>query len=95
MIEAECLAAIADGEDAQCLLLAAMPSAKRRFKAVDRALIRLLADVRVHFPDATYYTASGGFNLLLGRSHDESANARAQDQLVALSGNASISDGDF
>ena len=95
MTEAQCLAAIAAGDDAQALLLAAMPAARRRFKAVDRAIISLLADVRAHFPDATYYTASGGFNLLLGRSHGESVNAPAQQQLVALNGRASIGDGDF
>lgn len=93
MDESQCLAAIAEGEDAQQLLLDAMPSAKRRFLAVDKALRKLLADVKIHFPDAEYYTGSGGFNLLLGRSHGD--KERAQQQLVALSGRASIGDGDW
>lgn len=92
--EADCLAAIATGEvDAQDLLLTAMPTARRSFNAVDRHLRRFLDEVRVHFPDAIYYTASGGFTLMLGRSHGE--HERAQQRLVALSGFASISDGDF
>lgn len=94
MTEADCLAAIARGEaDAFDLLTEAMPTAERRFKAVDKALRTLLADIQEHFPDACYYTASGGFNLLLGRSHDD--RERGQQQLVALSGLAAIGDGDF
>ena len=94
MTEAECLAAIAAGEDAQDILLRVMPSARRRFNSIDRALIKLLADVHEHFPDAIYYTASGGFNLMLGNSHDARAQ-RGQEQLCALGGFASIGDGDF
>ena len=67
---------------------------ERRFKRIDKALIKLLDDVRQVFPDAEYYTASGGFNLLLGSSHDASGD-RAQQELVAFSGNAHIGDGDF
>ena len=70
-----------------------MPTALRRFKAVDKAIRKLRADVQVHFPDAQYYTANGGFTLMLGRSHGD--HERGQQQLVALSGLASIGDGDF
>jgi hypothetical protein len=93
MTEEECLDAIAKGEDAYSLLKAAMPQAERRFRQIDRALIAFLADVRRHFPDAEYYTASGGFNLLLGKSH--TLQGRSQQQLDALGGNAKISDGDY
>jgi hypothetical protein len=93
MIEEECLAAIAAGDDAEDILLRVMPTARRRFRAIDRALIKLRSDVQKHFPDAQYYTGSGGFNLMLGRSHSE--HERAQQQLIALSGYASIGDGDF
>lgn len=94
MTEQECLDEIAGGETARDLLLDAMPTALRRFNAIDRALQKLLADVRVHFPDAEFYTASGGFTLMIGHSHDASAQ-RGQQQLVALNGHASIGDGDF
>jgi hypothetical protein len=93
MTEQECLAAIAEGDDAEVLLRMRMPQVARRFNALDRSLRRLLADVQVYFPDAQYYTASGGFNLMLGRSHGN--NQRPQQQLIALSGRAMIGDGDF
>jgi hypothetical protein len=65
----------------------------KRFNKIDKDLIKLLADVRKHFPDATYYTGSGGFNLLLGESHND--KGQAQTQLVAFGGLAAIGDGDF
>lgn len=95
MTEQECLDAIACGETAYDLLLDAMPKALRRFRAVDRALVKLLADVREHFPDAEFYTASGGFTLMIGHSHDKSREMRAQPELVAFGGHAQIGDGDF
>jgi hypothetical protein len=93
MTQEECLAAIASGADTEELLGGAMPDARRRFRVIDKALCTFLADVRKHFPDAEYYTASGGFNLLLGKSH--AGGGIQQSQLIALSGRASIGDGDF
>lgn len=81
------------GEDAQAILLERLPGAEKRFKRLDRALIEFLAHIRLTFPDAKYYTGSGGFNLLLGRPH--SSKHVAQAELVALSGAAQIGDGDF
>lgn len=93
--EAECLRIIAAGEmDATELLLDQLPGIERRFQSVDRAIRRLLADVRETFPDAQYYTASGGFHLMLGSPHSERGSV-AQPQPIALSGRAAISDGDF
>lgn len=69
------------------------PSIARRFKSIDRTLIKLLDDVREVFPDAEYYTASGGFSLLLGSSHGD--DLRGQQQLSALTGKAQIGDGDY
>jgi hypothetical protein len=63
------------------------------FQRVDTAIVRLLAEIKEHFPNAQYYTASGGFNLMLGSPH--SANLISQQELIALSGLASIGDGDF
>jgi hypothetical protein len=94
MTEADCLRAINEqGEDPEVLVRMAMPQVARRFHAIDRSLRRLLADVQKYFPDAQYYTASGGFNLMLGRPHDD--KLKAQQELVALAGQAQIGDGDF
>lgn len=67
---------------------------ERRFDRLNTTMIKLLDDVRKVFPDAEYYTGSGGFNLMLGHSHNETAT-RGQQELVALSGKASVGDGDF
>lgn len=92
--EDRCLQIIAYGEeDAEDLLLSQVPTARRRFKALDKALRKYIADVQESFPDAQYYTASGGFHLMLGRSHNSSEHG--QTQLIALSGRAQIGDGDF
>lgn len=61
--EADCLRLINSGEtDAYDLLTENLPGVKRRFMALDKALITLLADIKKTFPDAQYYTASGGFH---------------------------------
>lgn len=93
MRETEILAAIGDGVTARELLLDAMPGIDRKFRRVDAAIVGLLAEIKKHFPDAQYYTASGGFNLMLGSPH--SAALVSQQELIALSGAASIGDGDF
>ena len=97
MDESEVLAAIEEGESAYGLLRDKCPTIDRRFTRLCKTMVDLLADVRKEFPDAQYYTASGGFNLLLGNPHDGSQCQRAQQQLVALSGThgVSIGDGDF
>ncbi|RUW56862.1 hypothetical protein [Mesorhizobium sp. M8A.F.Ca.ET.021.01.1.1] len=79
--------------DAYDLLTENMPGIERKFKKVDKALVDLLAEIQTVFPDATYYTASGGFHLMLGPSHDD--NERGMQELVALAGRAQIGDGDF
>lgn len=85
---------ISNGEDdAYGILYDADPKLIDRFKRVDKSMLKLLEDVKKHFPDAVYYTASGGFNLMLGESHNE--NNLPQQDLVACSGRTSISDGDF
>lgn len=69
-------------------------SIETRFKRLNTTMMKLIEDVQQVFPNAQYYTASGGFTLMLGASHDE-RGLRGQQQLVAFSGNASIGDGDF
>jgi hypothetical protein len=95
MNERECLTAIAAGETSYELLIDAMPGIERKFKRVDRAIIDLLTEVKHHFPDAQYYTASGGFVLMLGKPHSDDHDLTSQQQLIALGGYASIGDGDF
>ncbi len=80
-------------DDAHGILHEADPKLVARFHRLDKSISKLLKDVKEHFPDATYYTASGGFNLLLGEPHD--ANGNPQQELIACSGTASIGDGDF
>lgn len=85
---------IASGKDsAYGILYVADPKLIDRFEKVDKAMSKLLNDVKKHFPDAEYYTASGGFNLLLGAPHSD--EGKAQVELVACSGDTSIADGDF
>ena len=94
MREAEVLRAIAeDGVDALDLLREADSTLEAEFKRVDAALRRLRARAQTYFPAAQYYTASGGFNLLLGSPHDR--RVRPQQQVVALHGEAMIGDGDW
>lgn len=56
--------------DATDLLEEAMPNAARRFYRLTKSLNKLLQEVREHFPDAMYYSASGTVSLLLGSSQD-------------------------
>ena len=95
MNEAECLAAIAEGETAYGLLVDAIPGIERKFRRVDAAIVKFLAEVKREFPDAQYYTASGGFTLMLGRPHSECRRQKSQQELVAIGGAAAIGDGDF
>lgn len=68
---------------------------EKDFFKLCRSMATYLERVKVHFPDAEYYTASGGFTLMLGKSHND--DGRSQSQLVALSGSSivSVGDGDF
>lgn len=101
LTESDCLAIVnSPGDefgpiDAQDLLEHKMgKSIETRFKRLNTTMMKLLEDVQQVFPNAQYYTASGGFTLMLGSPHDE-RGLRGQQQLVALNGNASIGDGDF
>ena len=98
MTENEVLAALSSGDqDAEDILLGVMPSAARRWKKLNKDIEKFLHDVKQHFPDATYYTASGGFNLLLGNSHGGPSGEIPQQELEALhqTGDFTIGDGDW
>lgn len=101
LTESDCLAIInSPGDqfgtiDAADLLEHKMgKSIATRFKRLDNSIIKLIEDVQKVFPNAQYYTASGGFTLMLGSPHNE-RGLKAQQELVALMGSASIGDGDF
>lgn len=82
MKQEEALEIIRSGKDsAHGLLYDAMPTASTRFYRLTNQLDKLLTEIRVHFPDATFYSASSSVCLMLGRSHDDRDNA--QQELVA------------
>ena len=83
-----------NGDSAYSLLYDANKNFSRRFKRLDNSIKKLLEDVRKYFPDAQYYTASGGFNLMLGNPHNLESG-EPQEELMALNGFARIEDGDF
>ncbi|EKN3530454.1 hypothetical protein ACS78I_21685 [Yersinia enterocolitica] len=75
------------------LLCERCPTAARRFYRLTKALAKLREDVREEFPDAEYYTGSGGFNLLLGESH---TREKANQKLIAVSAiGLHVGDGDW
>ncbi|WP_312056876.1 hypothetical protein [Acinetobacter courvalinii] len=87
--EEDVLNIIAEGEmDANDLLNSIDPNFEKRFKRLNRALAKLLDEVRETFPEATYYSPNDGLVLLLGSSHDANNNDRAQRNLVAAESTA-------
>lgn len=95
MNEKEVLAAINEGDSAYGILIEHSPKIERKFNRLCKSIIGLLDEIKEDFPDANYYTASGGFNLLLGQSHSDMTNI-SRAELVALSGTGvHIGDGDF
>ena len=81
--------------DAYGLLDQEMPGMRVKLNRLDSRIREVLAEVHEHFPDATYYTASGGFNLMLGPAHEDTYGTPPQQQRLAWSGRACIDDGDF
>lgn len=94
--EFEVLKRIETGETAWEILDETLPSARKRFRRLTNSLIKLMDDIQEEFPDASLYTGSGGFNLLLGSSHNEQTN-QPQTQLVAESADPRliVGDGDW
>lgn len=71
------------------------PKINKKFTRLTKQLSDLLEEVRKEFPDANYYTGSGGFNLLLGDS--SKCSSLEGNLLIALSASSylKIGDGDF
>lgn len=84
-------------QSAYGLLCDADPHIRKRFNRVCRTLKELITDVQKHFPDANYYTASGGLNIVLGNTHSGAHECEANRDLSAISaGNGIvIGDGDW
>lgn len=73
-----------------------LPKHRNKLNRLDKRIRDLLKEIEEVFPDAQYYTASGGFNLLLGNPHsDDILNPISQQQRSAWHGFARIGDGDF
>lgn len=96
MNEQQILAAIAEGETAYGLLIEKMPHLERKWKRMCKTMRDFLDEAKSEFPDAQYYTASGGFHLMLGNPHAEDFRRSPQQELMALTGERlSVGDGDF
>ena len=83
-------------ESAYGLLYDADPKFEKRFQKLTKGLTELMRDINKHFPEATYYTASGGLHIVLGDTHSGQACSSNQelDAVSACSG-LSIGDGDW
>lgn len=90
---------IENGEDdAYGLFREAMPGYDKKLDRLDKRIIKLLAEIREVFPDAEYYTAGGGFGLVLGCTHEGYGGKngeKPQQQRTAWGGHAEIGDGDW
>ncbi len=79
--------------DASALLDEKLPKMSAKLARLDKRIRDVLAEVQTEFPDAQYYTASGGFHLILGSTHCD--RAHPQRQRWAWGGSAHIGDGDW
>ena len=87
-----------NGENDACSLLDdRLPGMRRKLCNLDKRIRDVLKEIQKEFPDAQYYTASGGFNLVLGSTHRSVTGLREtpQRQRVCWSGQATIGDGDW
>lgn len=82
-----------EGYTAESLLMEKMPQAKRRWNHICKLMNNYIRDVQKVFPDASYYTACGGFNLLIGKDHDDMNNLLQETS--ALGSNVFVGDGDY
>ena len=80
--------------DASLLFAEKLPNMRTKLNRLDKRIRDVLKEVQVVFPDAQFYTAGGGFNLLLGDSHD-GPRCAAQPQRSVWGGQAVIGDGDW
>lgn len=96
------LALLKDNPDvtAYDLLDEKLPNIEKAFNKHAKALSKLLKEVQQEFPDAMFYTAGGGFTLLLGESHTDLGGGRSYSNrnLLALNSldlSGKVGDGDW
>ncbi|EOG8082490.1 hypothetical protein OGW18_20785 [Citrobacter sp. CK184] len=95
MNQAEVMEAINNDDcTAQGLLLDVMPTAVTRFNRVTASLNALLVDIRKHFPDACYYSASDTLCLMLGDSHNDDGQPQCE-LVVTITNKPMIGGGDW
>jgi hypothetical protein len=82
-------------EDATSLFTEMLPKHQQKLDRLDKRLRDVLREIKEIFPDAQYYTASGGFHLVLGSPHGDNRGQSPQYQREVWSGRASIGDGDW
>lgn len=85
-------------ESAYLLLVDTIPGIDKRFNRVCRTLKNILTDVNKHFPDACYYTASGGLHIVLGDTHTSTRNGEEPNlelSAIGASNGLVIGDGDW
>jgi len=80
--------------DAHCLFDEKLPKHTAKLNKLDKRIRDLLSEIQEVFPDAQYYTASGGFHLILGDTH-EGRGEMPQNHRSAWGGSAAIGDGDW
>ena len=83
-----------DEHDASGLFNEKLPGYSKKLDRLDSRIRKLLSEIQDVFPDAEYYTAGGGFNLVLGSTH-EGIEGEEQQQRSAWWGLAVIGDGDW
>ena len=79
--------------DATELFFEKHPNADRiaaRIKRAASLLNSAIREVRQRFPDANYYSANEGFELLLGSSHADGNNEQPQQQRIVFIGHANV-----
>lgn len=81
--------------DAEDLLDEKLPKMRAKLNRLDKRIRDVLSEVQEVFPDACYYTGSGGFSLVLGSTHADGLGAAEQSQRLAWGGLATIDDGDW
>ena len=80
--------------DAHMLFYEKLPGMDKKLERASKKLAALLNEIQKVFPEACYYTASGGFNLILGDPHDKPAIPHQERSAWGAVG-LHISDGDW
>lgn len=62
---------IKNGNDTQSILAKHFSDTEQEFNTLINQLYDLLQKVQTFFLDANFYTASGGFNLLIGNPYND------------------------